>query len=346
MGGSRAAALAAGLLLVFAAGADAATVWAPQSSRDGFDGRFDGTYNENDDLTITVDNGVPRFHDPPAKIDTVDPCYLLAGDAYCPQQRKGSGTLGVLHPVTLDLNQIIVRLGTGNDHLHPLSGVEWVQAYGGPGDDVIDVRGMGSAYVEGGPGADTMLADSAWPMVSYSNAGDGGVNVSLNGIADDGAPGEGDDVIGFQSIEGSPGPDRLVGSDGDDRLVGGRGSDGADRLFGGPGSDGLETGPGDVSDGGPGDDWITDNANPGGPGAKTLIGGEGNDRFTLTHGGGTVDAGPGDDTIDAWTYYAVAPRTISCGDGDDTVHANPADQVAADCEHVTIDANPGGPADY
>ena len=62
----------------------------------------------------------------------------------------------------------------------------------------------------------------------------------------------------------------------------------------------------------------------GGAGPDTLIAGPGRDK---------VDGGGGRDAIEA-TGGDV--DTITCGDGVDTVRADSTDQVAADCERVTI----------
>ncbi len=70
------------------------------------------------------------------------------------------------------------------------------------------------------------------------------LTVDPDGVADDGAAGEGDLLApdietiiggsGDDTLGGGPGPNRLVGGNGDDRLDGGAGSD---TMDGGPGSD-------------------------------------------------------------------------------------------------------------
>jgi Ca2+-binding RTX toxin-like protein len=98
-----------------------------------------------------------------------------------------------------------------------------------------------------------------------------GVTVRLNGLADDGSAGEGDNVLGsLGSIEGGSGDDTLesgsdsaslAGGAGDDTLVGSPegesllGQDGDDNIGAGGGNDSLAGGTGmDVLSGGPGHD--------------------------------------------------------------------------------------------
>ena len=66
---------------------------------------------------------------------------------------------------------------------------------GGAGDDQIHTGGVFSE-LSGGPGADLLDATgSLGAAVSYEDHTDG-VTVRLNGVADDGSPGEGDNVLG------------------------------------------------------------------------------------------------------------------------------------------------------
>ena len=95
-----------------------------------------------------------------------------------------------------------------------------------------------------------------------------------------------------------------------------RGGEGADRIS----MHGLE---GNVLDGGPGDDVITSEVffptSPSGPG-DSLLGGDGNDRINTRN-----------DRRDI----------VRCGDGSDQVTADDLDDVAADCETVSLP--PGSP---
>jgi hypothetical protein len=238
--------------------------------------------------------------------------------------------------------------GDGNDHLEGFGGADTLD--GGNGDDEVD-GGAGPDHlqggagddllepdahedpsadvVDGGPGTDTITGDYSSRFRSTS-AGPQTLSFTLAGGADDGRPGEGDDVQGVERLIVSDGG-RFVGTDGNDyiklaqvgtagELVGGngddelRGGDGADRIDGGPGNDTL--------DGGFNDDVIT--------------GGPGQDHISADLANG--DCGPlwckypyGNDTV-----YAQDGEidTISCGWGTDTVYADALDVVDSDCETV------------
>ncbi|HEX9994698.1 MAG TPA: hypothetical protein VGB14_17350 [Acidimicrobiales bacterium] len=145
---------------------------------------------------------------------------------------------------------------------------------GNGGDDVFEAGANedGADVISGGPGRDlvTYLARSA------------GVAISLNGRADDGEAGEGDDVGGdVEDLTGSKGADRITGDDGANTLRGldrddvldGRG--GADRLEGDDGADGLT----------------------GGGGVDALYGGGGGDDLDAADGvADLADGGAGTDT--------------------------------------------------
>jgi Ca2+-binding RTX toxin-like protein len=218
--------------------------------------------------------------------------------------------------------------GDGNDKVSGGAGADVLR--GGTGDDEITSDPMehdSPDVVDGGPGRDTitdwMRGDPATEQL---------VTVTLDGVADDGFPGEGDNVTAMELVE-SYGSLRYIGTDGDDIAqaseVGNRaeltgkggndqlkGTDSADVLDGGPGNDNLA--------GGYGNDAIV-----GGPGQDTIVG-DRDGRCNELH----CDLSPGSaaDTIDAVDGEV---DTISCGPGTDTVKADAADVVAADCETVT-----------
>ena len=170
-----------------------------------------------------------------------------------------------------------ITTSDGDDRIAVDGSLQYENAYlsGGPGDDVV-LGGAGSDFmygnagldiVDGGAGRDEMFGGTeadvlrggpGTDLVRYNEAGP--VNVTLDGLPDDGTPGEGDNVaIDVESVHGG-GSARLVGSDGPNRLevegdgpselIGGGGDDrlvsrfgGADAaLIGGPGRDRLEPG--------------------------------------------------------------------------------------------------------
>ena len=129
------------------------------------------------------------------------------------------------------LNDDVVTGGAGNDTVD-----------GGLGDDMID-PGDGADGAFGGPG-DDVLADSRGP--DLIDGGDGTIDaiaygvydptgpvfLSLDGAANDGRAGEGDNLLAMESLTGGPGADVITGDDGVNFLYGGDGADQIDGLGG------------------------------------------------------------------------------------------------------------------
>lgn len=120
---------------------------------------------------------------------------------------------------------------------------------GTPGKDTIYGRGGNDVLIglddddelDGGPGADLFGGGPGRDAVSY--AGSAPVVVTLDGQANDGAPGEGDNVrLDIEDVYGSAGADKLTGDARENILDGDAGDD---QITGGPGSDGLFGGEGD-----------------------------------------------------------------------------------------------------
>ncbi|MGH2944393.1 MAG: calcium-binding protein, partial [Solirubrobacteraceae bacterium] len=155
--------------------------------------------------------------------------------------------------------------GTGDDTLASDAGTGKVQ--GGPGNDTLTGRrldgGTGDDTVQGtdgddeelvgGPGADKIDGNGGVDTASYPDRS-GPIRVTLDGVANDGATGEGDDVR-TENVHGGSGDDVLIGDDGPNEL--GNSIGGNDQLAGGGGPDRLIGGPGrDILAGGPGDDTL------------------------------------------------------------------------------------------
>jgi Ca2+-binding RTX toxin-like protein len=159
--------------------------------------------------------------------DTADYRARTAPLGVTVDDRPGDGEAGEGDDVRTDVEA--VAGGAGPDVLVGSLGANDLQ--GGPGDDVLD-GGAGPDVLTGGPGHD---------VVTYAGR-TSGVGVSLDGAADDGAPGEGD-AVDSEDVLGGAGDDTLVGDNGANALDGGPGDDviagagGSDRLSGGPGSD-------------------------------------------------------------------------------------------------------------
>ncbi len=156
-------------------------------------------------------------------------------------------------------------------------------ANGGNGNDVF-LAGYGSAFGGTGDGGDTFNGGAVIDRADYSNR-QAEVDVSLDGIADDGEDGEQDDIAAdVENVTGGSGGDTLIGNAADNRLHGGdgngidtiRGGEGDDRIFGGYGftdaNDGI-----DLLDGQGGDDEI----------------------FSRDDAAETVECGGGNDSTDA-----------------------------------------------
>jgi Ca2+-binding RTX toxin-like protein len=162
-----------------------------------------------------------------------------------------------------------VATGAGNDTINASGGngtgtalVAPIVFEGGEGTDTM-TSGLGPDAFAGGGGTDTVV---------YT--GSAALTVTIDGVANDGAAGEGDNV--GTDVE------RVTGASGNDSITG---SAGANLLKGGGGADTLT----------------------GGLGADTLNGGGGNDRIEARDGVvDTVQCGSGTDTVIADTGDTVA----------------------------------------
>lgn len=227
--------------------------------------------------------------------------------------------------------------GPGNDEIRGGSGEAGAvnNFAGGDGDDIIypdygfERNPTARDAISGGPGTDTVRY--------YFHAT--GVEISLDGQANDGSPGEGDNVaadfeilIGSDllpnTITGTDGPEELIGGTDDDVLSGGGG---ADELIGVSGNDELFAGSGD--------DLLIGNT-----GDDLLDGGSGFDSFAGDESGGSNQVITGNDTILA--ADGVEKEPISCGPGSDTVTADRGDVITTDpqngCEQVKLVKSDGG----
>lgn len=270
-------------------------------------GVFTAAPGERNVLTFTT--GGPQhveFADAGAKL-TGPP---LVGDHGC-EPGSVAGSL-LCQPAS----NVEARLGDRNDQARTRSFfLGFARVWGGGGDDLIALDShAGNTRAYGGPGDDDLTA-----------GGEGG-----------------------QLVDGGGGDDRLhVG-----------GFAGSSSGFGGPGDDRMsyfialpQTGLG-VLEGGGGEDEITLEA-PGGGASAAGDGGADRievlstatfSRYVLAGGAGpdTLIAGPGQDTVDGGGGRDSIETTggdvdvVTCGDGVDTVRADSTDQVATDCERVTI----------
>ena len=197
--------------------------------------------------------------------------------------------------------------------------------FGDAGNDRIAGRG-GDDEIDGGLGADDMTGGAGTDPVTYAASRDFPdvrgipVTVTLDGVANDGAPGENDSVAAdFENVTGATGADQITGNDADNRLSLGFQTVGA-----------LEGG---SVQGGAGDDVVT-----GGAGADTVSGGGGADLVSdgdLNGATSAISGGPGNDFLHAEDVadedgvteeLELAPTAdvISCGSGRDQAYVDTA----------------------
>jgi Ca2+-binding RTX toxin-like protein len=300
------------------------------------------------------------------------------------------------------IDEVWATLGDGNDFLSmqatlPSLPIGFSMIGGGPGDDFL-VGGPGTDNLFGNDGADRLFGGGSRDNLEGQagsdsleggtgndilNGGDGvndavdytfrtaSLKVTIDGIADDGEAGEGDNVqSNVENVLGGTGNDWLVGSaganllfgfHGDDRLDGGLG---ADELYGGPGDDEVDyrnrTAPLTVTlDGAPNDGqagegdsvgaWGDIERVVGGAGNDTLIGSSASDNLNgmdgddvLTGGKGSDElyGGKGADTIYSADFTISVPNgyadTVGCGQDSDVAYIDWADRNVADCERVEL----------
>lgn len=283
--------------------------------------------------------------------------------------------------------QVVSLDGNANDGTCPASGFsrcsgspaaasidDWVnvdEVTGGPGNDYLlgtsgpqILNGAGGFdFLDGGTGPDTMDIGTSSGVIVYDSRSDD-LNITLDGVANDGAPGEnddfgtattiiaggGDDVINASAsaagaqIDAGPGTDTITGSPQGDGLTGG---DGGDNIAAGGGDDTLTPGPGaDTYNGGPNTDTLNYQDNAAGV-TMTLNGladdGEPGSNEALGSDIENLSGGSGNDTIAG----NVNANLILAGDGADTVRAGAgADTIFDDTNLLSVPAscdsiNPG-----
>ena len=252
-----------------------------------------------------------------------------------------------------DIERILT--GLGNDTVVAGPGAQFIfgnggtnTLFGGPGNDLLS-GGNGPDEFHGGAGRD---------LVSYDPREDA-VTVTIEGTANDGRPGEGDNVepdvegaIGSKAgdqFTGNANANWLYGAGGDDILLGGVGND---HLFGGlPASSGTFAADGsDVFFGGAGKDVVDESNHTGNlqlsidsvqndavagqPGqgvdniredVETVIGGDGNDTITGSGAANRLVGGAGADAMNGLGGADV----LVPGGGQDTLSGGPGPDTAS-----------------
>ena len=226
--------------------------------------------------------------------------------------------------------------GSAADHLTLGSAAS---LHGGGGNDILHGSEQDD-WIDGGPGADLMDGEGGVDYADY-RARTNGVNVTLgDGLANDGATGENDQVLNTEGIFGGSGNDTLTGSVGDEHFWPGDGNDsvaaagGSDVLNWSPGADSMTGGAGTdtasflftssvnvsldgvANDGhaGESDNIAADVENlEGSPDSDVLIGSDAANVFDPSSGDDQVSGLGGDDTLNA----SAGADSFDGGSGDD-----------------------------
>jgi len=266
----------------------------------------------------------------------------------CPQPSSIVMHLGDRNDAALDFNgPATIDGGSGDDTIFGNGGDDRLTGgdggddlVGGPGDDALDggpgndmlefQPGGYSVMQEAGPndtaGRDELRGGSDSDALSYGARTDA-LTITLDGQANDGAPGENDLIANdIEEVDGGQAGDTMTGNDGSNVLVG---ADGNDHVDGGAGDDTLD----------------------GTMGNDTVLGGSGADTVSGGHEDDVVDGGPGQDNI--YGEYALGcSNLLPCIGGADEIRARDGESDLISCgvgtDHATIDsvdvirAIPGG----
>ena len=285
----------------------------------------------NDKITMDlIADGLPPLHGeasggdgndeldapPDGRVGIAQPETFLEGNAGNDKLVSGNGPDELLG-------------GDGNDTLESHEGPDTVRGEGG--DDSVSAgkeepAANAADVVDGGPGFDTI------PNLvnDYNRLFDDDVSITLDGQANDGEPGEGDNVTAVEKLNMVANHATFIGTDAaEDVFIESnsstvRGLGGNDHLVTYDGNDDIE--------GGGGDDFLQ-----GGFGNDVLDGGAGVDQFLGDRTESNVFA-VGNDTVRARDGNA---EQIDCGiGGGDSVVADSNDVVSTTCE--SVDRGPFG----
>ena len=300
---------------------------------------YEAAPGEANDVTFTRTPDSVRISDRGAPIAAGAGCApVTSAEVECAASRvfRLDVVLGDMDDVVSvsSATPVAVRGGEGNDVL--LGGEGGDHLIGGPGDDLLR-GGMGEDLFFAEPGADVISGGSGSVETLSLEEGEFGgavgvngceveleselatdtilyvgnrrpVRVTLDGRANDGVTGEGDNVMeDVEWVVGGTRGDVLVGNDRQNFLIGWNGDDrisargGSDLILGGRGDDWIGAGFGrDCAGGGSGDDVIRGDGGrdvlAGERGADLMLGGpDGDFLFALDRGRDVVDGGSGVD---------------------------------------------------
>jgi Ca2+-binding RTX toxin-like protein len=272
----------------------------------------------NDVTVVRLVNGMVEISDGGDRVLPGSGCSAVDADTV--RCQAGVTSLGI-DAGDLD-DRVVVSASIADVFVSGSGGADWLQVAGdrtlisgGTGNDPLLGTGLENV-LDGGPGGDVL--DGVNMTCADYSARTAPVQVTLDGVINDGELGEGDDV--------RPDVECVIGGWAEDVLIG---SGRSNRLFGGLGNDELsgDHGRRDVLIGGEGDDTLD-----GGNGRDDLIGGAGDDK----HYGGSfsdrmiAEPGDGDD------IYAGG-----VGDGDEVSYALRSAWVFVDIDGVQDDGGSG-----
>jgi Ca2+-binding RTX toxin-like protein len=286
--------------------------------------------NTSHDYTVEYDTpttGKIRFHDSEGTVTgTSGPCAPSGSDVVC------DGTSPV--------SSIVVNGGSANDDLETTdpTGSDVLTFNGGAGDD----------YLNDGIEQDTYNGGTGYDDADFSSSGrTDGVTVSADGVADDGKPGENDNIgTDVEEIDGTNQADTLTASDSvlpscTYECTDTYGEGGDDVVNGGTGPDYVDGGSGDdVVNGNAGDDQLY-----GGDGNDVLDGGAGEDELFSDPGADDMYGGPDYDYVAYYyvPYVGSAPPSVNVS-LDDVANDGMTDQDGSGGASVGV-AAAGAPGD-
>ena len=291
---------------------------------------------ETNNLRITADANTLLFDDDVMVTDNSPFCLQEGQNVRC-NRRDSSGDLQIFNlRITLgdrDDSTTMVGVdlftrqegGAGNDTLrgssvgHQLLGEEGDDSLvgGPPNPGGASARFGEGSRMTGGPGADRFESNNVRDVVGYDDR-TAPLSLTLDGIANDGEAGEGDNIL--------PGIDGVLGGRGDDRIIGGPGEE---SLFGDRGNDLVEgLGGDDQVEGGGGDDVVR-----GGDGSDDLLEASGRDELS---GGRGIDSVLLFDDFDPVTFdRIVRDQSVTLDDAANDGGPGEGDNVGADIEDVS-----------
>jgi Ca2+-binding RTX toxin-like protein len=241
--------------------------------------------------------------------------------------------------VSVDLTSGGASSGDALSGVENLAGTNLADTFQGDENSNRLSGGGGSDSLDGGLGADVLRGGSGSDTATYATRA-ASVNVTVDGDANDGSEGEGDDVGGdIENVIGGAGSDVLVGNEGPNTLNGGSGND---TLEGGFGNDSIEGAAGaDTVDYSNADTGVTVNLSSG---AAT---GQGTDILSSVE---NAVGSPFADTLSSDNLIANLNR-LTGGAGDDALFGGDGveileggegnDTVAGDDGNDTLDAGQG-----